>query len=138
MRRIFLLIISLFVLSGVCILGSEALLVSGLAFDNDKGLVGVGRAGRVGGLTLLGILASLVVSALRSQKPNSPLNVRAVGMSILYPQTFIAICVGPVVFFGALLALEGKDLGPAGYLSAFQNGFFWQRVLDTHRGNAQT
>jgi hypothetical protein len=50
---------------------------------------------------------------------------------MLYPQTFIALCVSPVVFFGALLALGGKDLGPAAYLAAFQNGFFWQRILDT-------
>ena len=85
----------------------------------------------MGGLTILGIAASLAVSTLRAARPNEPLDFKAFGRSLLYPQTFIALCLSPVVLFGAMIALDGKELGPALYLAAFQNGFFWQRVLDS-------
>lgn len=87
----------------------------------------------IGGLTILGVLASLAVNALRAQKQDSPLDFRAFFQALLYPQTFIALCVSPVVFFGALLSLDGKDIGPSACLAAFQNGFFWQRILDARK-----
>jgi hypothetical protein len=90
----------------------------------------VGSAWQIGGLTLLGVLASLAVNTLRAQNPDTPVNFRALFRAMLYPQTFVAICVSPIVFFGALIAFQGKELGPPLFLAAFQNGFFWQRILD--------
>jgi hypothetical protein len=90
----------------------------------------------VGGLTMVGVLASLAVNSLRAQPQDQPLDFSGFFRAMLYPQTFISLCVSPVVFFGALIALDGKELGPAVYLAAFQNGFFWQRILDTKKNEA--
>jgi len=91
------------------------------------------QAWAIGGLTILGVMVSIAVDGLRAQKQDAPLNFRAFFQSILYPQTFIALCVSPVVFFGALLTLDGKDIGPSVWLASFQNGFFWQRILDARK-----
>ena len=125
--KIILFFASIAVLLFVSSIGSATIGVSGFGFS---GQTAIDPAWPIGGLTILGVVASIVVSALRKQRQNDPLDFRAFLRSLLVPQTFIAFCISPVVFFGALLALSGKDLGPSMYLAAFQNGFFWQRVLD--------
>jgi hypothetical protein len=134
--KVLVLFLSILFLLFVCLVGSGSLLsgsLSNFGFNTSQASVGSGGinpAWPVGGLTIVGVLASLAVNVLRAQDPNKTVDFAAFLKSMLYPQTFIAICVSPVVFFGALLALDGKDLGPAVYLAAFQNGFFWQRILD--------
>jgi hypothetical protein len=71
----------------------------------------------IGGLTIFGVMASLAVSALRAQPQNAPLNFGAFFGAPLYPQTFIALCVSPVVFFTALLGFDGKGFGTVGIFS---------------------
>ena len=133
--KVLVLLLSILFLLFVCLVGSGSLLsesLSNFGFNTSQASAagGINPAWPVGGLTIVGVLASLAVNVLRAQDPNKTVDFPAFLKAMLYPQTFIAICVSPVVFFGALLALDGKDLGPAVYLAAFQNGFFWQRILD--------
>jgi hypothetical protein len=139
--KIVLLLLSIAVLLFVCLVGSGTLSGSLSSFGFNP--VGGAQAGTtansnnpawpLGGLTIAGVLASLAVNVLRAQNQNAVIDYRAFFSGMLYPQTFIAICVSPVVFFGAMLALNGNDLGPSVYLAAFQNGFFWQRILDAKK-----
>jgi hypothetical protein len=138
--KLLLLALSVGLLLFISLIGSSSVLTgdpSSFGFNPAApptlGTNATNPAWPVGGLTILGVLASLAVNILRAQDPNVPVNLRSFFMAMLHPQTFIALCVSPVVFFGALLALDGKDLGPSVYLAAFQNGFFWQRILDTKK-----
>lgn len=135
--KILLLLLSIALLIFISIAGASLLtgnLLSGFGFNPAEATQGRGQGINpgwpLGGLTIAGVLASLAVNVLRAQNPDTVVDFHAFLRGMLYPQTFIAICVSPVVFFGAMLALEGKDLGPSVYLAAFQNGFFWQRILD--------
>jgi hypothetical protein len=138
--KILLLLLSIALLLFISLVGSSALLPGGLSNFGFNTLGASPQAGNginpawpLGSLTIGGVFASLAVNVLRAQDPNAPVNFRTFFSGMLYPQTFIALCVSPVVFFGAMLALAGKDLGPSVYLAAFQNGFFWQRVLDVKK-----
>jgi hypothetical protein len=134
-----ILIVSIALLVLASMVGTSVLLAGRLpnfGFNASSDSVAVGAlspAWPIGGLTILGVVASLAVNILRAQRQDVPLDFKAFFRAMLYPQTFIAFCVSPVVFFGALLALGGKDLGPSVYLAAFQNGFFWQRILDAKK-----
>jgi hypothetical protein len=93
----------------VSLVGSSSVLFghfSGFNFDIPSAAAGstsVNPGWWVGVLTGFGVLASLAVSVLRAQDQNSPLDMRAFFRGMLYPQTFVALCVSPVVLFGALL-----------------------------------
>jgi hypothetical protein len=130
-----LFVVSLALVIFTSLIGASAVLSGGLA-NLGFGPENAGASSSawpIGSLTILGVLSSLGVNVLRAQKQDEPLNFRVFFSAMLYPQTFIALFVSPVVFFGAPVSIGANQLGPAAYLAAFQNGFFWQRILDTKK-----
>ena len=83
----------------------------------------------LGGSMLLGILSSALVAALKQLPQDQAVQIRKLGSILLRPNTFIALLVSPVVFYGVLVSLGDGAIGPLVYLAAFQNGFFWQTAL---------
>ncbi len=134
--RLLWLVLSVAIVLFISFVGASALLTGDLTnfgFNTESGVPtksAVNPAWLLGSLTVAGVVASLAVNVLRAQRQDEPVRIRNFLNGMLYPQTFIALCVSPAVFFGVLIALDGRDLGAPVFLAAFQNGFFWQRVLD--------
>lgn len=78
---------------------------------------------------LFGVIASALVAALKQLPQQQPVALRRLMYILLRPNTFSALLVSPVVFYGVLTGLGDGGVGPMLYLSAFQNGFFWQTAL---------
>jgi hypothetical protein len=62
---------------------------------------------------------------------------------VIQSSSFIAaLCVAPLVFFGAFVTVRGSPGDPASYLLAFQNGFFcesiFRRMFRDGAGSADT
>ncbi len=83
----------------------------------------------LGGSMLIGVVASSLVAALKQMPQNRPVHFSKLIPVVLRPNTFIALLVSPVVFYGIVVALGDGSIGPLLYLASFQNGFFWQTAL---------
>lgn len=100
---------------------------AGLGFGSPGDLLSVVLP--LGSAMLAGIIASAIVSALKQLPQDQAVRITLLGPMLLRPNTFIALLVSPVVFYGVLVGLGDGDVGPLLYLAAFQNGFFWQTAL---------
>jgi hypothetical protein len=85
---------------------------------------------------LLGVIVSAVVAALRQLPQKERIKMARLVDALLRPNTFIAILVSPIAFYGMLVGLGDGRLEPLVYFAAFQNGFFWQTALIPARGGA--
>lgn len=80
-------------------------------------------------MTILGVTLSIIVSALKSMAPNLPVAANQLIAKIFVPQSMIALCVSPLVFYSFLVAVGSAEPTFLTYFAALQNGFFWQQVL---------
>ncbi|MEQ4718009.1 hypothetical protein [Nonomuraea sp. B19D2] len=53
------------------------------------------------------------------------------------PRFWMALLVGPIVFMSVYLAIKDHPHTLADYLLAFQNGFWWETVLQLRKGGLQ-
>lgn len=79
--------------------------------------------------TILGVLASVLVTGLRSMPQDQRVRFGQLMDILLRPGCLIAICVSPIVFYGALIAANAAMGGLFTLLASFQNGFFWEQIL---------
>lgn len=79
--------------------------------------------------TILGVLASVLVTGLRSLPQDERVHLRQLADIMLRPGCLIALCVSPIVFYGVLIAANATASGLFALLASFQNGFFWEQIL---------
>jgi hypothetical protein len=85
----------------------------------------------VAAMTVFGVILSIIVSALKNMVPNQPVDMNRLTQNILVPQSMIALCVSPLVFYTFLVALGSTEPTFLTFFAAMQNGFFWQQILKT-------
>ena len=81
--------------------------------------------------TILGVLASVLVTGLRLLPQDQRVHIDQIKDIVLRPGCMIALCVSPVVFYGALISANAQISGLFALLASFQNGFFWEQILRT-------
>lgn len=79
--------------------------------------------------TILGVLASVLVTGLRSLPQDKRVHFNQLVDILFRPGSIIALCVSPIVFYGALVAANTQVEGLFALLASFQNGFFWEQIL---------
>jgi len=79
--------------------------------------------------TILGVLASVTVTGLRALPQDQRVQLEQIKDILLRPGCLIALCVSPVVFYGALISANAQVNGLFALLASFQNGFFWEQIL---------
>jgi hypothetical protein len=83
----------------------------------------------VAAMTIFGVILSITVSALKSMVQSEPINLSRLRQNIFVPQSMIALCVSPLVFYTFLVALGSTEPTFLTFFAALQNGFFWQQIL---------
>jgi hypothetical protein len=132
-RRYVFLGLSITFVFGVCYLGWLLLRFVGFGFSPNYSTV---EFVYMAIATILGVIASILVSGFRQLDPKSRVKLQQVFDMLLRPGGLIALCVSPVVFYGVLIAAQGQDTGALSMLAAFQNGFFWEQVLKHGHGGS--
>lgn len=79
--------------------------------------------------TILGVVASVLVTGLRALPQDKRVQPEQIKEILLRPGCLIALCVSPVVFYGALISANAQVNGLLALLASFQNGFFWEQIL---------
>lgn len=79
--------------------------------------------------TVVGVLASVLVTGLRSLPQDERVRLTQLADIMLRPGCIVALCVSPIVFYGALIAANTQVSGLFALLASFQNGFFWEQIL---------
>jgi hypothetical protein len=105
------------------------MLLSGSGFGFGGSRIYSGRFWVTGIATIIGVVSSIVVSALRQLPQDQRVSVPALADYMLRPNSFVALCISPVVFYGVLVAAGEQQTDTLSWLAAFQNGFFWEQVL---------
>jgi hypothetical protein len=132
--RVAYFVVSLLGLAGITLVGVryiESGGLSGLGYTDDThpATSHFGPWAAIAVLTAGGVVASVLVAALKAMPQDRPVEPRSLLAPLLYPQTFIALCLSPLVFFTVAASIDIHKLGIAAYLSAFQNGFFWKQII---------
>jgi hypothetical protein len=83
----------------------------------------------IAAMTIFGVILSIIVSALKNMVPNQPIDINRLMHNIFVPQSMIALCVSPLVFYTFLVALGSTEPTFLTFFAALQNGFFWQQIL---------
>lgn len=79
--------------------------------------------------TVIGVLASVLVTGPKLLPQDQRVHLSQMKDILLRPGCMIALCVSPVVFYGALISANANASGLFALLAAFQNGFFWEQIL---------
>ena len=128
MIRVMILLVCIIMVFIVSWIGNNILHSSGFGFG-ESGSPGSQTYLAIAAMTIFGVILSIVVSALKNMAPNQPVDINRLRQNILVPQSMIALCVSPLVFYSFLVALGSTEPTFLTFFAALQNGFFWQQIL---------